>query len=562
MRTTWLTMAAAALGVVIASCSSSGLDDGDDYEDDGSSSELGNAQSGLSAPYWPDHHRPDWRRGRDIWFKGTFGGEKFFSLILPGPPFNLQLGFDTMLTSDRNTRFTEWGVINDPDCVPGDATTGFLDKCKDPESSGVIGIRKFPNPAPSGPRFLFGASCASCHAGFDAENPPADPNHPTWSNIHPTIGNQFLQIGKIFRAHLSTHDPRYHVFSSWAPGTVDTTVIESDHINNPGMITPIWDVPSRPFFRQHDNGVPTKVHRSGQGGEDSVGCEKSTLRVYFNIGMCAAECVLPHLASGPGGSQTPIDLDQCRNDCADFVAAEAAAPEVCEFLNRPRPPRLVHAPGGASMIDWSVVWKGRKVFEKTCASCHSNRVWLGKDVLSDDEVLRATGFDPAAGEPPGAIGTHRCRALTTNWTAGHIWDRFSSDEYKARPTGGPGFYRVMLLEAAWATAPFFHNNRLGPYNGDGSTAGRVAAYEAAMHELLYPTSRDFAGSVQRTTDSIVLPSGTTLPPGTPVNAYANVDPTDPTKNLCPDLVENGGHYFGASLRHDEKHALIEYLKTR
>jgi hypothetical protein len=37
-------------------------------------------------------------------------------------------------------------------------------------------------------------------------------------------------------------------FSSWAPGAVDTTVLENDHINNPGMITPIWAMPDRPFF--------------------------------------------------------------------------------------------------------------------------------------------------------------------------------------------------------------------------------------------------------------------------------------------------------------------------
>ena len=558
MRTTTFTLAA-ALGAAIASCSTGYDDTEDSVPDDGAREEVGRESAALSAHPKKGKGKkpkPSWKRGRDVWFEATFGGEKFFSLILPGPPFNLPLGFDELLTSDRNTRFATWGVLNDPDCTPGDVTTGFLDKCDDPESSGVIGIRKFPNPSPTGPTYLFGVSCASCHAGLDPANPPADPNHPEWSNIHPTVGNQFLQIGKIFRAHLSTHDPRYHVFASWAPGTVDTTAIENDRIVNPGMITPIWDVPRRPFFLQHADGMPIEVHRSGQGGEDSVGCEMAALRVYFNIGSCAAECVLPRLASGPGGTQTPIDLDQCRADCPDFVKAEKAVPDLCAFLDRQRPPKLVDAPGGWCLVDWSVVKKGKKVFDKTCASCHSGRV------LSNDEVLPIATFDPANGEPPGAIGTHRCRALTTNWMAGRIWEAFSSDEYKARPTGGPGFYRVMPLEAAWATAPFFHHNRLGPYNGDPSVAGRVAMYEAAMHELLYPSSRNFAASIQRTTDTVILPAGTVLPAGTPVNAYANLDPADPTKSLCPDLVENGGHYFGAALSDADKHALIEYLKTR
>lgn len=549
--------AALALGAVIASCSN-GYDDSEGALDDGESSEeVGRSYNALSAPSGKKKSKAGWRRGRDIWFESTFGGETFFSLILPGSPFNLPLGFDAILTSDRNTRFTTWGVINDPDCTEGDATTGFLDKCDDPESSGVIGIRKFPNTSPSGPKYLFGVSCASCHAGLDPSNPPTDPNHPAWSNIHPTVGNQFLQIGKIFRVHLSTHDPRYHVFGSWAPGTVDTTAIESDHIVNPGMITPIWDVRQRPFFQQHDNGGRVRVHRSGQGGEDSVGCEKAALRVYFNIGMCAAECVLPRLSSGPGGSQAPIDLDQCRSDCPDFVEAEKAVPHLCAFLDRPRPPRLIDAPAGASLIDWSAVRRGKKVFARTCASCHAKRV------LSNDEILPVTSFDAVNGEPPGSIGTHRCRALTTNWKRDHIWDAFSSDEYKAREGGGPGFYRVMPLLGAWATAPFFHHNRLGPYSGDFSVAGRVATYEASMHELLYPSSRNFAASIQRTTDTVTLPGSppVVLPAGTPVNAYANIDPSERTTNLCPDLVENGGHYFGASLSDADKHALIEYLKT-
>lgn len=559
MRTTRLTPAAAVLAAAIASCTidGDGVTDVDDPLEDVETSRVG-----LSGPSKSGRHQPAWKRGRDVWFEATFGGERFFSLVLPHAPFHLPLGFDAVLTSDRDTRFSTWGVINDPGCTQGDATTDFLDRCDDPESSGVIGIRKRKNRSPTGPKWLFGVTCAACHAGLDPENPPKDPNHPKWSNIHPTVGNQFLQVGKIFNVHLSTHDPRYHVFASWAPGTVDTTAIESDGINNPGMITPIWDVPLRPFFQQHDGGKKIVVHRSGQGGEDSVGCEKAAMRVYFNIGMCAVECVLPHLANGPGGSQTPIDVDQCRRDCADFRAAEKAVGDLCAFLDRPRPPRLVDAPKGWKLVDWSMVKRGEVVFQKACASCHSNGRRENKDVLSNDELLVASGFDGVAGEPLGAIGTNRCRALTTNWMAGRIWAPFSSDEYKARPTGGPGYYRVMPLRGAWATAPFFHNNRLGPYNGDPSVAGRIAAFEAAMHELLNPRSRDFAASIQRTTDSVTLPSGVTLPAGTPVNAYANVDPSDPTKNRCDEVVENGGHYFGASLSHTDKRALVEYLKTR
>src|SRR5579884_2249691 len=69
------------------------------------------------------------QRGHDTWFKSTFGGEHFFSQILPGQPFNLPIGLDLVLTTPRSQRFTQWGVINDPDCTDGNASTGGLDIC-------------------------------------------------------------------------------------------------------------------------------------------------------------------------------------------------------------------------------------------------------------------------------------------------------------------------------------------------------------------------------------------------------------------------------------------------
>ncbi len=503
------------------------------------------------------------QHGRDLWFKATFGGEKFFTEILPAAPFGLSIGFDDLITSDRNTRFDVYGVVNDPDCTQGDASTDYFDRCADPESAGVIGVRKIASPSPDGPRWRIGVACASCHAGLDPTHPPDNPNHPSWDSIHPTVGNQYLQTGKLFSAHLSPHDPRYQVFQSWAPGTVDTTAIESDHINNPGIITQFFQFPDRPFFDLTVAGDPMRVHRAGQGGEDDTGCERAALRVYFNIGMCAAECMLPHLANGPGGTQTPLDLAQCRRDCPDFVLAEQSVGDLCAFMQTPKAPRLEDAPGGSEFIDHSVVARGERIFARECASCHSNGQPLERNVLSDDAIHLASGIDLLSGEPPDAIGTHRCRALTTNWTAGHIWAPFSSDEYKARPTGGPGYYRDVPLQSVWATAPFFHNNRLGAYSSDPSVAGRVAAYDESMDELLNPWRRPFLASIQLATASVKLPGlDFSLPAGTPVNLFASSDPGNPLHSLCADLIENAGHYFGAHLSRREKYALKEFLKTR
>jgi hypothetical protein len=526
--------------------------------------------------------------GQNLWLKATFGGEQFFSVLLP-EALGLNVGLSQVLLTPRSERFTQWGVVNDPNCTDGNASTGGLDICPpdvassdrdapyEGAPSGVVGVREYPNPAfnsaepasATNSPILVGVACAGCHAGLDAQNPPADPNHPTWANIALTTGNQYIQIGKIFAANLPPTDPRWQVFNTWAPGTVDTTAIESDGINNPGIITQFFDFPDRPYFTVEQNGVLLnahgvtggQAHRAGQGGEDDVGCQLAATRVYFNIGMCAGPCMLPNLTNGPGGTQTPINLTTCAAACADLVAEQNDVADECAFINDAAltpPPSLAAAPGGRGYINNFAAAAGEQVFQENCASCHSNGDPLSspRNVYSNDLVHVASGFNATIGEPPGDVGTNECRALTTNWDTGHIWAEFSSDELKAR---GPGYYRDVPLYGIWATAPFFHNNRLGPFSGDPSVGGRVAAFESAFNELLNPSTRNEAGSVLTTTVAITV-DGETVPAGTPVGAFANVNPAT-GQSLCSDYVENGGHYFGAQLSAEDKANLEQFLLT-
>ena len=479
--------------------------------------------------------------GHDVYFTRTYGNEVFLTLVFPNVPGGFTLGIDQVLLTPRDVRFDEFGVLNDPDCTDGDASTDFLDKCDDPNSSGVIGLRKYPNPSfpNAGPKYLFGSACATCHAGFDAENPPADPNHPTWNNIDVMPGNAHLQIGKIFGGHLSTHDPRRQVFDSWAPGTVDTTAIWSDHIDNTLAIAPITDFDKWPEQERQYQGDLILTSAQEGSGQDDVGCELRSLRVWMSEGMCALECSLPAAAAG-----VPLDVDACRDNCAAFRLAESEVGEMCQFLRGWHPPRLGSAPGGDDLIDDDEADHGGDVFAANCAGCHD-----GKDGLYSDFQVR----------PVDDIGVNSCAARTTNWTAAGIWAQFSSDDYKARPGGGPGFIRTPRLHGVWASAPLLHSNELGPYTHDPSVEARVGDLEAAMHLLLNPAERDAVGSIRRTTDFIVLPGGTILPAGTPIFAFANADGQG--GNLCADAIEIGGHTYGASLSSADKTALIEYLKT-
>jgi len=561
---------------------------GSNNEGDGAAS---SEQAATVAPGGSQSTIAQLAHGRNLWLKATFGGEQFFTLVLP-QALDLTVGLNQVLLTPRSERFTAWGVVNDPNCK-ANPVAGQLDICpsdvaaNDPDApvegapTGVVGVRQYPNPlfnpneppSTSNSPILVGVSCAGCHAGLSAQNPPADPNNPSWFNVSLTTGNQYIQIGKIFAANLPPADPRWQVFNTWAAGTVDTTAIESDGINNPGIITQFFDFPDRPYFSVHQNGVLLnshgvtngQAHRAGQGGEDDVGCQLAATRVYFNIGMCAAQCMLPHLTNGPGGTQTPIDLTACAAACPDLVAEQNDVPDMCAFINNALltpPPSLARAPGGSQYINNEAAEAGEAVFQANCASCHSNGQSLSSEhnVYSDDQVHVASGFNPTIGEPPGDVGTNECRSLTTNWDTGHIWAEFSSDELKSR---GPGYYRDVPLYGIWATAPFFHNNRLGPSSGDPSVAGRVAAFDAAFNQLLNPSTRNEAGSVLTTTVPITVSTAggaLTLPAGTPVAAFANVNPAT-GQSLCSDYVENGGHYFGAQLSASDQANLKAFLLT-
>jgi hypothetical protein len=178
--------------------------------------------------------------------------------------------------------------------------------------------------------------------------------------------------------------------------------------------------------------------------------------------------------------------------------------------------------------------------------------------------------------PVSLIKTNACRALGTNATRGHVWDNFSSETYKNSPPsgpievynpvtgarkpwqppgGGPGYYRVPSLVSLWATAPYFHDNQLGEETHDPSVRGRMAAFDIAIRQLLWPERRRGEASVIRTTTESwlwipepYLPSSLRglaedgylrigpVPKGTPIKLLANVDMTLETRALDRDDV--------------------------
>jgi hypothetical protein len=376
------------------------------------------------------------------------------------------------------------------------------------------------------PPFRIGMACGGCHIAFNPLNPPADPARPRWANIDGTVGNQYLRISEMFVSGMERDTLEWQVFTVARPGTVDTSGIPTDQVNNPGTINAVINVARRPTFEEDvdkwrkapscpagahpracwcEPGKPGKcweksvkrepVRHILKGGEDSIGDHEAVQRVYFNIGSCAEACWVNHLTNlreldptRRGFGQTPFDIGQCRRDCPNFRAIEDRLDDVVNFLKTGRPTDLWVARGLGDPRDLveqldrefgaGAVARGRVVFAESCARCHSSQAepFTARDFREApaeerDKGLRVDFLGNDRLTPVSEVGTYRSRALHSNHTAGHVWAEYASRTYHTRSPdanvrepsdGGRGYYRNISLLSVWAHAPFMHNNAIGP----------------------------------------------------------------------------------------------------
>jgi hypothetical protein len=404
-------------------------------------------------------------------------------------------------------------------------------------------------------------ACGFCHVGFNPLHPPADPEHPTWKNLHPGIGNQYFREQTFNTSkYPAAREPkpsdfRWQVAHAEPPGTSDTSQVATDHINNAGAINSIANLNFRPMHKEvMADGSVRRVFNVLKDGADSVGAaclddptEKpgvndtacAAMRGYVNIGVCAEAWTSLHdPVYGLKKAQAPFDVKRARQaskPCDEGWTATVARLESLEaFLRTLGPLRLADADGASQYLpkNEAVPSRGKIAFAENCARCHSSKQppvdyegpkveWFREALLRED-FLQGNFLSDDEKYPVSEIGSNAERALATNAERGQIWEEFSSESYKTSPpvrvsglvdplhpllrvapvvaTGGRGYYRTPSLVNVWATAPFLHNNSVGLYNGDPSVAGRLAAYESAMEMLLWPERRQGLKSIPRTTE--------------------------------------------------------------
>lgn len=522
--------------------------------------------------------------GRNSWMLWTGGNERFWNHMAQNGYGVIDL-LKLVDSRDRGTRFKRLGLVNEPgyrasreadefglylDQPIPNAARGGLDPVLYGRSTGVLGLRLFPNPAfdtaarqrwdakrfyndtayatsPDLVRpYRVGMTCAFCHVAPHPTRPPVDPEDPAWENLSGTIGNQYFVNRTIFGFNYGKDDFLGQLLGTVHPGTVDTSLMSTDYNNNPNIINAVFNVGERLRIAQPETVsggslllAPKTANRPVPhilvDGADTIGVVGALGRVFINIGTYSEEWLRCHNAILGLRPSRPIRIQDALENSSYWAATIEQMPAMAAYLARAgQPMPLAAAPGGAQYL-WEsprVVARGKEVFAENCFACHSSKQPAGGLGLPIEDVHRWSrtpeylAFARAEVAKPDfltdnflstdrrvpitVVGTNAARALQDNAKTGHIWHDFSSDDYKRTPPvgpikvqhpltgeertftppgGGPGFYRVPSLVSVWTSAPFFHNNGLGLYNHDPSVAGRMAAFDDAIHKLLWPERR-------------------------------------------------------------------------
>ena len=353
----------------------------------------------------------------------------------------------TEATGPDPNRFGLWLDVRDPRCppdpfasaadYPGVAigargkTVAVGSYFGDP--TGVVGLRLFTNPDfddearrrwnsdrfyndPEyyGDRDLVrpyrvGMSCAFCHVGPNPIRPPGDPESPRWEDLSALVGAQYFWWDRVFNwAGLKNENSIfYQALHVSRPGTLDTSLVSTDNINNPRTMNAIYYLtprmaqakkwgketiaggalnnkqfndyvpatdPLSQFFAPPDTVWTPRVLKDGA---DSVGALGALNRVYINIGLFSEEWLLHFRALLGGEPISAIPIETAARNSVYWKATEMQSPNMARYLLAGTDPHyLKDAPGGKTYLseDAPTLERGKQVFAERCARCHSSKM--------------------------------------------------------------------------------------------------------------------------------------------------------------------------------------------
>jgi hypothetical protein len=457
---------------------------------------------------------PDEVKGRNTWIVWTGGNDRFWDTIsrksVGTLDFLKTVSSHPSLKYSRDNRWKYLGLVNEPcfEKATGPDPTRFglwLDKRKtncplDPFAnekkypgvaigargqnipvgsfygypSGIIGLRLFPNPDFDAaaqkkwdPKryyddptyylskdlvkpYRVGMSCAFCHVGPNPVKAPADPENPQWENLSSNVGAQYFWVDRIFDWSADSSSFVFQLFHTSRPGSLDTSLVSTDNINNPRTMNAVYNLSPRLQETQRwgkdaswaretlagggldnrqfndfvpvDNPLaqyfqkPTTVWtpRVLKDGSDSVGALGALNRVYLNIGLFSEEWLLHFNALVGGKPTSAIRIADARRNSSYWGATEQQTVDLALFfLKSTAPHYLKDAPNGSNYLskDAAQLARGKTVFAERCARCHSSKL-------------------PEPAHDFAATGACAGANYLTCWNA--YWKWSQTDEFKTR----------------------------------------------------------------------------------------------------------------------------------
>jgi len=301
------------------------------------------------------------------------------------------------------------------------------------EPTGVVGLRLFPNPDfdakarqhwnaerfYNDPDYYFdpqlvrpyrvGMACAFCHVGPNPIKPPSNPEAPKWENLSSNVGAQYFWWDRIFnwRGDTVNNTLFYQALHVSRPGTLDTSLVSTDSINNPRTMNAVYYLlprmlearkwgketltggglhnkqlndyvsPGDPLAQFFAAPSTTWTPRVLKDGADSVGALGALNRVYLNIGLFSEEWLLHFRPLFGGRPTSPIPIETAERNSVYWRATEMQTPNMARFfLASTDPHHLRDAPGGLDYLtaDDATLRRGKIVFAERCARCHSSKL--------------------------------------------------------------------------------------------------------------------------------------------------------------------------------------------
>jgi hypothetical protein len=302
--------------------------------------------------------------------------------------------------------------------------------------------------------YRVGMSCGFCHVGPNPLKPPADPNSPKWENLSSNVGAQYFWIDRIFYWEGEKDNFVWQLFHTSRPGSLDTSFVSTDNINNPRTMNAVYLLGDRleharrwgketlaggqqnnkQFNEYVSSGPLTNYYKAPdtvwtprvlKDGSDSVGALGALNRVYLNIGTFSEEWLLHFNALVGGKPISPIEISVARKNSAYFAATEAQTPAMALFFLKSTGAHHLEDlratdPDAkkALEIDDALVPHGKEVFAERCARCHSSKL------PAPPPDVAAIAID----EGQGCAGKNYLDC----W--GKYWDWTKTDDFKTKMT--------------------------------------------------------------------------------------------------------------------------------